>query len=226
MPVIDDIKDSHSHLKGKGFKYKFSYFWEYYRIPTLIGALVLIFFISIIKTIVSSKDMAFQAIMINATEKPDENAFAEYVGIDTEEYEVFFDNGYYMSADPEAVDQGTYTNAQKIMAVVSAASADIAIGDPALIQNYINNNLFGDLRDYIDQDTLDSFGDKVIWYQPTDDETGEPIGDEMPVAIDVADAKKLVDSGSFYFDSVYFAIIVNTKHPEYCAKYLEWIYEQ
>ena len=97
MPVIDDIRESQSKLKGKGFKYKFQYFWEYYRVATFItiGALILVG--SIIKTVVTAKDPAFEAIMINAIGKPSEEVFATELQIDTKKFEVNFDSSYMMS---------------------------------------------------------------------------------------------------------------------------------
>lgn len=227
MPVIDDIKENNQKMKGKGLKANLQYFWDYYKIPTLAVIVVGLILFSLIKTTVTAKDNAFTAIMINAYEAPDAESFAEYIEIDTEEAEVFFDTGYQMSSNPEGVDQSTYVNSQKIMAVISASAADVMVGDPAVIQNYMKGEIFADLRDYFDEETfkkLDSEG-KVIYYQPVDEETGEPVGDELPLAIEVGDAPSLINAPSFFYDSVYFSVIVNTPHPDYCKAFYEWIYK-
>ena len=77
MPVIDDIRDSRNMLKGKGFKYKLLYFWEYYRIPTLIIGCALAIIVSVIVTMIRNKPAQFQAAFINASAIPDSDACTE-----------------------------------------------------------------------------------------------------------------------------------------------------
>lgn len=225
MPVIDDIRESQGKLKGKGFKYKFSYFWDYYRIPTLIVILVGIFLFSIIKTVVTAKDTEFEAIFMNAVNIPSEEDFAAKVGIDLDKYDVLFDNSYMMSTNVEVYDETTYTNAQKLMAVIASGMADVMLGDPAIIENYADAQIYADLRDYYSEEFLNSLGDKVIYHTPVDSETGEAIGAEIPYAINVGDSTKLSESLCYYTDDVYLTIIVNTKHPDYVRAFYEYLYE-
>lgn len=224
MPVIDDIRENNSKMKGKGIKAQFQYFWDYYKIPTLIVVLVVIFAVSIIKTMVNSKESAFEAIIINAADSPSEEEFAEFAEIDTEEFNVIFDSGYYISSDPEKVDQNTFVNSQKIMAVVSAASADVMLGDSAVISNYMNADFFADMRNYLTEDEFAKFesDSKVIWYQPVDEETGAPVGEEFPIALNVTDSARL--ESLFYSNDVYLTILVNTKQPENVKKFIDWLY--
>lgn len=227
MPVIDDIRENNQKMKGKGLKANFQYFWDYYKIPTLAVIVIGIMLFSIIKTTVTAKDPAFTAMMINAFEEPDSASFAEYIGIDTEEYEVFFDTGYHMVADIDKGDQTTYVNAQKIMAVISTGTADVMVGDPAIIAHYMQSDIFADLRDILDEETfkkLDAEG-KIIYGQLLDDETEELSDPLLPLAIEVADAPALTSAPSFLSDSVYLSFIVNTSHPDYCKAFYEWIYK-
>lgn len=224
MPVIDDIRENNSKMKGKGIKAQFQYFWDYYKIPTLIVALVAIFAVSIIKTMVTAKDCAFEAIIINAADAPSEEEFAEFAEIDTEEFDVIFDSGYFISSDPESIDQNTYVNSQKIMAVVSAAAADVMFGDPAVITNYMGADFFADIRDYLTDAEFAEFeaNSKIIRYQPVDEDTGAPIGDEFPIAINIGDSPRL--EACLLGDDVYLTILVNTKQPENVKKFIDWLY--
>ena len=67
MPVIDDIRDSQKMLKGKGFKYKFQYFWEYYRVPTIIILAVIAIVVSIITTMIRNKPASFSVAFIKVS---------------------------------------------------------------------------------------------------------------------------------------------------------------
>lgn len=223
MPVIDDIKENHEKLKGKGFKYGFSYFWEYYKIPTLAVILVGIFLFSLIKTVVTSKDIAFEAILMNAAVAPDETAFAEQIGIDPKKEQVFFDSSYIMNVDPNSYSETTYVNSQKLMAVIASGSADVMLADPLMAGSYFNADIFGDLRDFFTVDELEALGDKVIWNAPVDPDTGETLRESFPVALNVNDAVKLKEC--YFTEDVYFMVIVNTTHPDYVKAFYNYIYE-
>ena len=47
MAVSDEIKEQHDKVKQMGFKARMAYFWEYYRIPTIVilAVIVLAFFL-------------------------------------------------------------------------------------------------------------------------------------------------------------------------------------
>lgn len=226
MPLIDDIKENTAKMKGRSFKDKVQYFIQYYGVTTIVIIAVGFFLFSIIKTMVTAKDTAFQAIMINAYQIPSEEEFAEYAGIDLEEYDVMFDNSYMLYTDPNTYNETAYTTAQKLMAVVASGTADVMLGDKENIESYMSSGFFGDLRDFLDEKTIESFGNKVIMYQPLDEDTGEPVGEEIPVVIEVTGAPGLDKNNCFTQDHVYFAIIVNSSHPDYCKSFLDFIYEK
>ena len=85
--VSDEIKAQHKKLAGKTPKEKFQYFWEYYRIPTLVTILVAAFAANLIYTIVTAKDSALSVLFINGYSEMDTEAFMsgfdEYAQIDT-----------------------------------------------------------------------------------------------------------------------------------------------
>lgn len=223
MPVIDDVRDSRSHVKGKGFKYAFKYYKDYYLVPTIIALVVGLVLFSIIRSVVTAKDVVFSVAMINATMSPDSDAFGERLGLDLKEYETQFDTGFTMNLS-ESTSQTTYVNAQKIMAMVAASSLDALLGDPAVVEHYFAQEFLADLRTILPEETLERFEDKTIWYTPVDEETGEE-GEPFPIAIDIGDAPGLTSVPCFFTESQYFAIVVNTLHPDYCNEFLNWIYE-
>ena len=146
MPVIDDVREQHAKLKNKGFKYRLSYFWEYYKIHTIAVILGGIFLFSIIKSVIFSKSTVFEAVMINAAGIPNETAFSEVLEINQKKETVLFDNGFYMTADFEHYDQQTYANQQKLMAVIAARTADVMLAPEDVSKNYWDSGVLGDLR--------------------------------------------------------------------------------
>lgn len=224
MPLIDDIKESHGMTKGKGIKYKFNYFWEYYKWPT-IGVIVgLIFIISIVKTIVTNKDIGFEAVLVNSLDSPSESYFENLFGIDTSKQEVILDNSYTMYASTESYNEATVNSSQKLVAVVAAGSADVFIANSEITENYFNSEFFADLRDYFSNEELEALGDRVIWGQAVDYETGEPKTDMMPLAINVYDAPALKDTGCYFIDKVFFSVFINTKHPDLIKPFYNGLY--
>ena len=226
MPVIDEIRENQAKIKDKGFKYKFKYYVGYYWIPALVIIGIGIFVFSLIHTMVTAKDSGFTAIFINAAGTPDQEEFTERIGIDTDKYEVLFDSSYYIGTDTESYDETTYACIQKFMAVVASGTADVVLGESDVAAIYFNSEMYADLRDYFTDEELEALGDKVIWHTPIDTETGEVIGENYPLAIDVTDAPGLTSVPCFYSDKVYFCILANTSHPDYVMEFYDYIYEE
>ena len=63
--VNDEIREQHQKMKGKSRKEKFAYFWEYYKVHTLVAILVLILGGSMIYSIATQKDIIMEAAFVN-----------------------------------------------------------------------------------------------------------------------------------------------------------------
>lgn len=228
MPLIDDVRESHSKLEGKSFKYKFQYFVEYYKWHVLGAIVIIAFLFSLIKAFVTHKDFAFQALFINSIQGFEITDFAEGLDIDLDEYEAIIDDGNKLIVGGDAADpQNNYATAQKIMAMVSAKDVDVIVAPEDIITYYSGTEMFGDLRDYFSEDVLNSLGDKVIWYDvEIPGEGDEVIIKHLPIAIDVTDAKKLNDNMCFYSEyPILYTIIVNSKNPQYGVDFYTYINE-
>ena len=75
--VSDEIKAQHKKLAGKTVKEKFLYFWEYYRMPTLVTILVIAFAGNLIYTIATAKDSALSVLFINGYSEMDTEPFMD-----------------------------------------------------------------------------------------------------------------------------------------------------
>lgn len=225
MPVMDDIREEASKAKGKGFKYAVSYFWGYYKF-WLLGIIVVgAILFSLIKTIVTTKPTAFEAILIDAYMAPDDAVVAGYLGIDTDKQSVYQDVSYQFSMENGAYTQLAYTTSQKLAAAVAAKEVDVIVCSPEVFSRY-KNHILGDLSTFFSQDFLDELGDRVIYDTVVDSDTNEESG-PYPLAIEVTNAPVFISSGSYREGEVlYYCIVPNTQHPEYCVKYYEYLYSE
>ena len=82
-------------------------------------------------------------------------AFADYAGIDTEEYDVLADASMYM--DNTSMDQETIASSQKLMVLVAAGEIDALLSDEALIDQYAYSDSFYDLREVLTPQQLEQY---------------------------------------------------------------------
>ncbi len=220
---MDDIKESAKKVKGKGFKYAFDYFWEYYKYPALAIVVGIIVLVSLIKTIVTAKPTEFEVAFINAYFTPSAEAVGEYLGIDLDKKSVYLDSSFQITTDDSGYSQTSYTSAQKLAAVVASKQVDAIICPPDIYELY-QKSLFYDLREFYTQEFLDSLGDKVIYSEEYVNDSGETIP-SRPQVIDITDAPQIMDNGVYPAGKkAYFAIISNTEHAEYARAFYEFLY--
>ena len=222
-PTQQEIREEQkAYLKGKGFKYKFDYFVEYYLKGLLIILVFVIIIISAAVSIIRNKDTACQVIFVNAMNAPDEDEFAEYLGIDTDEYQVVLDTGYIISTS--SADNTSYVNLQKLAANMAAKDVEVLLGDYDTIYGYAASDFYADLRNYFTDEELEALGDRVVYYDYMD-EDGNLTGESAPLFIDVTDAPKLVENNCFVCDRVLLGFASNTQRPEAAMAFYNYIYE-
>ncbi|MDO4293931.1 MAG: hypothetical protein Q4C65_11975, partial [Eubacteriales bacterium] len=59
--VNDEIREQHQKMKGKTPKEKFAYFWEYYKVHTLVVILAVVFVSSFIYSVATQKETVMEA---------------------------------------------------------------------------------------------------------------------------------------------------------------------
>ena len=75
MPLMDEFREEREALKHGTWKEKLSYFFDYYKWHVVVTIAAIIFIVSITYQIVTRKDTAFYAAMVNAIEQ---NSAEEY----------------------------------------------------------------------------------------------------------------------------------------------------
>ena len=223
--VMDEIREQHKKMKGKSLKEKFQYFWEYYRVATLVTILVAVFLGNLIYTVATAKDNALYAVFVNGYTDMDTEeymaGFDEYAQIDTKNYSTTLETNFTLSQD--SADTYAVANLQKFAAQVAAQEVDVMIADPDTFNQYAENGYLGGLNEFLSEAALSRYSDRLIYANIPDDDTEE----EVPVGIDIADCALLQETQAYAgYDNVYFGILVNTEHAENAEKFLEYIFQE
>ena len=223
--VMDEIREQHQKMKGRSLKEKFQYFWEYYRVATIVTLIIVFFVGNLIYTIATAKDNAFYAILINGYTDMDTEeymaGFDEFAQIDTKEYRTSLEANFTLNQD--STDSYTVANLQKFAAQVAAKEVDVMVAEPDTYHQYVENGYLGDLREFLSEEALSACSDRLIYADIPDDD----IEEEVPVGIQIADAALLQTSYAYAgYDEVYFGVLINSEHGENAEKFLEYIFQE
>ncbi len=123
---MDEFREEREALKHGTPKQKFRYFLDYYKWHVVAAVAIIVFAASMIYNMATRKEMAFSVSLVNAfdigTGEEQLASFAEYAGIDTEEFDVMADSS--MQIDYTSTDQNTAASLQKLMVLVAAGEID------------------------------------------------------------------------------------------------------
>lgn len=257
MAVMDEFKEERAALKNGTFKEKLSYFWDYYK-WYVIGTICVVAFVgSFVHQIVTKKETAFYAVMLNAStmapleaDDPYALEYAEYAGIDSDEYDIFFDTSFRIIEN--SLDENTYSSVQKLAVYTAASDLDVMITDTDSFQKYANSYTFYDLRDflsaeqiakyepyfyYVDQKIVDEIelaNSKLddsyvpVYGDPT---KPEEMSTPIPVGIYLDDNAKLREN--YYFraeegaaEHVVMGVYCNTTRADNVNKFLDFVFQK
>lgn len=223
MAMHDEIREQQKKLKERTFKEKLGYFWDYYRVHTLVILLVIVLGGALIRDIVTSKEEAFSAMLLNAYggqwQSGFQADFAEYAGIDTETYSCYIDTtstlDYRMTSE---VDLAVF---QRTVAMAQSGGLDVVAGDLMPFTHIAGTGMFLNLEDvlteeeyaryepyfyYIDGVTLEDDDDDVTYdsdgsmdFIDTSIDHTDPSSMEKPIPVGVRlpDSAKLKEYGCY-----------------------------
>lgn len=188
--VIEEIRE----VQKKAFatmtpKEKLAYFWDYYKVHTIVAIILIVFVIGFINSYRSSKPAAFYAVLLNADTYGDNaaaatewsEAFMEYAGIDPEAYQVNIDTSIIISAD--GGDQYEVANRQKMAAMMHAGDIHAIVADTETFEGYARLEYFYDLTDTFTEEELAPYADLLYYTDGAafDEDTGDTL-EEMEAA--------------------------------------------
>lgn len=256
MPVSDDIRKETHKMKDMSLKGKLAYFWDYYKVHTLVAIVSVFLIAALIHDIATSKDYAFYGVYFNARQtfsaEEQMNAFCDYAGIDTENYQALLDNTMYYST--EDMSETTIASSQKFAAMIQTREIDMVIADEDVFTNYSVNEIFYDLRDILPEDLLEQYKDRIYYIDrahikaANDDEAArqyeyasdyydvlakkfknhrnpELMEDPVPVGIYVTDTPVISSAACYEGKEAVYGIPVNTERPDIAIQYLRFLGE-
>lgn len=251
MPVMDEFKESREKIKNGSFKDKAKYFFDYYKVHVIVAVFAIVMVTTFIHDIVSQKDDAFYALMLNSilvdTEYIDafHDSFVEYSGVDINEYDVMIDNSINFSDNP--VDEITMSASQRLVALTASDSVDVMVGDSTIFPEQANQGMFCDLREilteeqiakyepyfyYVDEayieyvdEALDSYDPNIVLSDPIDPTKPEEMEQPVPVGIFVTDSETLKNAYPFVGDYVAIGVMINAPHVDVSLDFIDFLFE-
>ncbi len=182
--VVEEIREQ----QKKAFatmtpKEKLAYFWDYYKIHTIVAIAAIVFVVSFINSYRSSKPTAFYAVLLNADTYDDNAAaanawnegFMEYAGIDPEAYQVNIDTSIGISSGTG--DQYEVASRQKMMAMMHAGDIHAIVADTETFEGYARLEYFYDLNTAFTEEELAPYADLLYYTDGAafDEETGDTL---------------------------------------------------
>lgn len=168
--VIEEIREQ----QKKAFatmtpKEKLAYFWDYYKMHTIVAIIVIVFVVSFINAYRSSKPTAFYAVLLNADAYEDNAAaanawnegFMEYAGIDPESNQVNIDTSIGISSG--GGNQYEVANRQKMMAMMHAGDIHAIVANTETFEIYARLAYFYDLNATFTEEELAPYAD-LLYY--------------------------------------------------------------
>ena len=243
MPVMDEFREEREAIKQGTPRQKYQYFKDYYRTPLIIALLAALFIGILLYQLVSRKDSALYAVMLNCSPYQENEWFgeeyAEYTGIDLGEYSVTFDTGIYYKLN--STDEDSYVTIQKLDTYTGAGHLDVMLGGGDEFAHFANSILFMDLRTVLTEEQLKKY-EPYLYYidaslidltametlKPEDyanPRKPEEMGDPIPVAIYVENSEKL--NTAYYFknaeNGIALGIYSNTSHADNAVALIDYL---
>lgn len=168
--VIEEIREVQKKaFATMSFKEKLAYFWDYYKVHTIVAIALIVFVISFIISYRSNKPIAFYAVLMNAatTEENRDTSvmfadeFQKYAEIDPESYQVYFDTS--IAITDEGNTQYDMANRQKMAAMMQIGDIHAIVADTETFESYASQENFYVLTDVFSEEELAPYADHFYY---------------------------------------------------------------
>lgn len=182
--VAEEIREQQKKaFATMNFKEKLAYFWDYYKVHTIVAIGIIVFLISFIHSYLSNKPYAFYAVLLNAVDTEENRdtpalwagEFLEYAGIDPESYQVNIDTTTDITAD--GGDQYEIASRQKMAAMMQIGDIHAIVADTETFESYARLENFYVLTDIFSEEELAPYADYLYYTDAADfdKETGDTL---------------------------------------------------
>lgn len=247
MTIFEHIKKAHESIKNQPKEARWEYFWDYYKWHLIVAVLVIALIIQGVVSFTNRKDIVFSGVLLNCkigvNDKAFLNEFYEYAGIDSETQEASFYSDLILK---DGSSKNDVNNFQRIMAGIATKEFDFIVGqdDAFRLCAYSTSKLFIDLRDFLDEATLEALADRLYYIDGAfleklsapvgeavdlsldnapDPKKPELMEDPIPVGIDISD-REAFQSAYYFPDTVsYLGVVANVPRPELMKQFIEFL---
>lgn len=248
MPVMDEFREEREALKHGTPKEKLSYFVYYYKWHVIITVCVIIMAAVLANQILTRKDTAFYAAMINGVDtlhtESEDDPFTQYSGVDTNKSSVIYDTSMFI--DFNSMNERTIDSTEKFVIYIAASEIDVVISGEDIIRKYAQNETFYDLTKFLTEEQVKEYRpyfyyidnaviEKIIAAQNAadydfvpeypDPKHPESMEQPIPIGIYVTDCPALTDRFAFSNDDsgLILSVVLNTARPEMASKYIDFL---
>lgn len=217
----DEIRKQHEKLKNQPLSKRLDYFWEYYKIHTILVVITALVLGGIFHAMLTHKQTVLSVAYINAFPNVADDVFMEdfnrFLGIDEKKQETLLDSSYYINESYDSPYAATYE--QKFSAIAMSGRLDAVVSDEAYFERYSNEGFFQDLSLILTPEELASYSDRLYYCDLPNDDQVEPV----PVGIEVTDAAKIQSTASYPNAVAYFGIVTGSKFTDNGIAFLHYL---
>lgn len=254
MALRDEIKEGRKDLMEHGsFKDKLAYFFDYYKVHTIVIVVLVISITSFIYHQVTKPEIVFNGLVLNTMSFEKGNpvqelseGFLEYIDMDPKEYEVSLNSSLMINVPGASQLTDDYAASQAIMAQCAAGVVDFLSAPLESVLNYGYGDLIVDLRTVLTEEELAKYepyllyadeavaeqrakaldnGEDVDKIAFPDPKKPEEMKKPVPVFIDVTSCEIMKNIYSYSEDTLVIAISVNAPNPDRIPQFLTYLFE-
>lgn len=248
MAVMDEFKEERDSLREKPLKDRLHYFWDYYKWHTILTLLAVIIGTALIRDIVTRKESALFALLLNAYPISDDaddfkGRYAEYAGIDTDAFDITFNSTLRMGQEP---DEASMNASQMIMVHVAARDMDVMTMDTPYFSNYAYNGTYMDLRDILTPEQIAAYQDRLFYMDgavmeeldkaredPSADilieypDHSDPsaMSDPIPVGISLKDCDRFDEYYTYGKEEGFLGVVTGCPHIEHALSLIRFLFD-
>lgn len=217
----DEIRLEHEKLNDQPFSKKFEYFWDYYKVHTIVIVFLACMFGSILHTIMTQKETVLSIAYINAFPNVDDEVFIDefetHLGLNPKKQQVILDSTYYI--DDESTSPYAATYSQKFSTNAMAGKLDVVLADINNFNFYGNQGFFQDLNTVLSPEALEKYTDDLYYADLPNDESDQ----KVPIGIKIDKTAKICETSSYPNTDAYFGIVTGSEYVENALSYLNYL---
>lgn len=257
MALKDDIKAGREDLMKNGtLKQKIAYFFDYYKLHTVIIVAAIIFSTTFIYQIATKKDVVLNGLLLNASRFDEDNpvedlknGFMDHIDMSIKEYDISLNTSFTLQQGDDSGQSQTndYQTRQAMMARCAAGTIDFISSPLGVLYDYGYGDMLVNLETVLSKEDLEKYKpyfyyvdlevvrqkkealDKNIFANdfPCPDPTKpEEMKEPIPVFINVSKCEKIANIYVNSSDTIVVAVAVNAPNPDRISDFLAYIFEE